>query len=132
MSGLRTFRRIPENLVEWSRWVADQDLKPDNQDASSGETTTIDISKGECVTLTLAKATTIAFSYPPASGKLGEVCIKFVQTKARATVSWPSTVLWEGGTAPVITVTDAAIDFVRLWTLDGGTSWLGAFWQDFQ
>lgn len=131
MRKLRAFRRTPENPKEWARWIGDQDFDPLNQDVTSSDTTTIDISRGECTTLTLDRATTIAFSNPPASGKLGEICIKFVQTKARAAVSWPSGVTWEGGTAPTITVTDGAIDFVKLWTLDGGVTWLGVIWQDF-
>lgn len=133
MSDLRPFRRIPEDLVEWSRWISEQDLKPKNQSATAGKTTTIDVRKGEAVTLTLSEPrVAISFSNPPASGKLGEVSIKFIQTTSRATVTWPDSVTWPGGTAPTITLTLGAIDFVRLWTLDGGVTWMGAFWQNFK
>ena len=131
MSDLRPFRRIPENLVEWSRWISEQDLKPKGQDATAVTSTAIDVRKGEAVTLTLSEPrVSISFTNPPASGKLGEVFIKFIQTTARSTVTWPDSVKWEDGTAPTITVTLDAVDIVKLYTLDGGTTWYGTFWQN--
>ena len=70
-------------------------------------------------------------SNPPASGILGELIIRIVQTGAGGafTVTWPATVKWPSGTAPVITVTNNAIDRVTLTTDDAGVQWFGDFSQ---
>lgn len=80
-----------------------------------------------------ANITSITFSNSPATGKLGEIVIDFQQdgTGSR-TVTWPASVKWSGGVAPVITTTlTTGRDKVFLSTRDGGTTWLGEFAQDY-
>ena len=78
--------------------------------------------------------TAITISNPPASGNKGQLEITFLQdgTGSRTVAGWPASVLWPGGTAPVITTTaDTGTDDIVLRTHDGGTKWRGNFGQDY-
>jgi len=46
-------------------------------------------------------------------------------------VTWPAGVKWPGGTAPVITTANNAIDEINLRTIDAGTEYRGSFSQAF-
>lgn len=77
--------------------------------------------------------TTITLSNPPATGKYGELTIKFIQDATGSwTVAWPASVQWPNGTAPVITpALTTGTDLIHLQTWDAGTTWYGTFAQDF-
>lgn len=75
----------------------------------------------------------VTFSGLPSSGSYAEILIKFTQdgTGSR-TVTWPASVLWPGGTPPVITATaSSGCDIVSLKTWDAGTTWYGDVSQDY-
>ena len=94
----------------------------------------LDWENGNAFQVTLTEnITTVTLSNPPASGTLGEIIIKFVQDGTGSwTVTWPSSVKWPGGTAPVITATaTTGTDCVALKTWDGGTTYFGDFTQDY-
>jgi len=74
---------------------------------------------------------TVTLSNPPANGRYGEILIDFIQGTPAFNAIWPGSVLWPGGTPPVISVTNNARDTVHLWTRDGGTTWFGSFLQDY-
>jgi hypothetical protein len=40
-------------------------------------------------------------------------------------VTWPGSVVWPGGSAPVLSTAAAAVDVLTFFTLDGGTIWYG-------
>jgi len=74
---------------------------------------------------------TVTLANPPAAGGYGEILIDFIQGTPAFNAIWPGSVLWPGGTPPVISVTNNARDTVHLWTRDGGTTWFGSFLQDY-
>jgi hypothetical protein len=71
--------------------------------------------------------TTVTIAGAPASGTLGFVTVELVQdgTGSR-TVTWPASVKWPGGAAPVLSPGANKVDMVQLTTRDGGTTWLGS------
>ena len=88
-----------------------------------GGAQTIDLTLGNSVTGTVdTSTTTFTFSNPTASD---ELCVfSLVLTNGGSqTVNFPSTVDWEGGTAP--TLTTSGIDILIFATIDGGTIWHG-------
>lgn len=68
----------------------------------------------------------------PAGTDYFEIQMDIQQGSGGHDITWPASVKWPGGTAPVITATDNAVDVVHLWTRDAGTTWYGTFMQDFQ
>jgi hypothetical protein len=77
---------------------------------------------------------TVTLSNPPASGKYGEITIKFKQdsTGGWNVTSWPASVKWAGGIAPTLTATlTTGVDLLHLATWDGGAIWYATVAQDF-
>lgn len=100
------------------------------QDLGSINTnTTIDWSLGSYVTATITGALTFTFSNPAPSGK---ACVAYMQlTNAEsATITWPVSVTWSGGTKP--TLRTSGVDLLRFYTQDGGTTWFGTSENDEQ
>jgi hypothetical protein len=105
------------------------------QHASAGSVSNvlvIDFEGGNSRALTMTEnITTVTLSNPPASGLLGQVEIEITQDGGSAyTITWPGSVLWPGGTAPVIS-TLSSVTLVHLRTRDGGTTYLGTFLENF-
>ncbi len=105
-----------------------QDFSIGRQDVNADVVTDIDYTLGSYVNLTLdVNISTLTLSNPPPATRVGTLRIKIVHVGAGRTISWPASVRWpNNGTAPVLTGTDGAIDFVDLWTDDEGTTWYGA------
>src|SRR5438552_937503 len=40
-------------------------------------------------------------------------------------VTWPGSVVWQGGTAPTLATAAGSVDVLTFFTLDGGTVWYG-------
>jgi len=102
--------------------------------SSSGGTLVIDLTTGNSFVTTLTEnITTVTLSNPPATGNYGQFVIKIIQDAAAGafTVTWPASVIWPSGTAPVITTSNGAIDEITLRTIDAGTEWRGSFSQAF-
>jgi len=93
----------------------------------------IDLTTGNSFDVLLTENATITISNPPATGNYGQFVIKFIQDAAAGafTVTWPASVKWPGGAAPVITTSNSAIDEITLRTIDAGTEWRGSFSQAF-
>lgn len=104
------------------------DFAVKKQTVSGIATTAIDYELGSYVTLNLtANISVLTFDNPPAA-EVGVLRLKVVQDSTPRTITWPASVKWPGnGSAPVLTTTVGGIDFVDLWTDDGGTTWYGAF-----
>ena len=102
--------------------------------SSSAGTLVIDLTTGNSFVTTLTEnITTVTLSNPPDTGNYGQFVIKIIQDAAAGafTVTWPSSVKWPGGTAPIITTSNGAIDEITLRTIDAGTEWRGSFSQAF-
>lgn len=83
----------------------------------------IDVSAGTVFTKTITANTTISFTNVPAAP--ATACVTLILTNGGAyTVTWPSSVKWNGGTAP--TLTSSGVDILTFLTVDGGTTWYGS------
>ena len=82
----------------------------------------VDLSLGNVQTYTLSGAQTLTFTNPPATGSAGSFTL-IVTNGASATLTWPTSVDWAGGTAP--TLTAAGVDILTFLTVDGGVIWYG-------
>ena len=103
-----------------------------NSISSSSGTLTIDCSTGNSFVTTLTEnVTTVTLSNASASGTFCQVTIRIIQDGGGGayTVTWPAAVKFPGGTDPVISTGNDAIDLITLQTIDGGTTWLGNFAQ---
>lgn len=94
--------------------------------SSMGSTETFDPADGNVHTGTLNANCTFTLT-APASGPACTIELYLTQdgTGSR-TVTWPGSVVWPGGTAPVLSTAAGATDRFVLETLDGGTTWFGA------
>jgi hypothetical protein len=82
----------------------------------------IDLETGTYFYKTISGATTLTFSNPAASGKVSSFTLEV--TNPASNITWPASVVWEGGSAPTLTTTGT--DVLTFFTRDGGTTWYGA------
>ncbi len=90
--------------------------------AQSG-TTTINLNLGNIIYLTHSNNTTIAFSNVPTATD-----ITIIRTLTDNTLTWPSGITWNGGSAPTIigsNTRSTAGQVFNLVTYNGGTNWYG-------
>ena len=102
-----------------------------NAITSSSNAITADCSTGNSFYHLLTENTTFTLSNPSPTGKLCQIIIRIKQDGAGGahTVAWPASVTWGGGSAPVVSTGNDAIDKFTLTTDDAGTSWFGEFAQ---
>jgi hypothetical protein len=97
----------------------------------SANAVSVDCTLGNSVAIDMDPATaavTLTLSNPPASGTYGEVTLEITMGTPAYGMIWPGSITWQnGGSAPVLTTTDNAVDFVHLSTTDGGTTWYGTY-----
>lgn len=102
-------------------------LEPSEQDTgSSGSTKTIDLSVASACKSTLTASVTYTLSNPVTGGTY---IFRIIQGASAYTVTWPGTVKWSGGTAPVITTTNGRMDLISLYF--DGTDYYGTFSQNY-
>ena len=70
-----------------------------------------------------ASVTSLTFSNIPASGSAFGLTLILSMTGTAYTVTWPASVKWPSGTAPILTSTNLKSDIIVLTTVDGGTVW---------
>ena len=94
---------------------------------STSNATTVDCEAGNTFSHTLTENTTFTFSNPPASGTAYSFSIEIIQDASASgfTVTWPASVDWPAGAAPVLTATASAKDVFVFTTRDSGTTWYG-------
>ncbi len=80
----------------------------------------VDLSLGTYFTKTILGATTLTFSNPPSSGTA--VAFLLAITGDSSTITWPTSIKWQGGSTPTPTSTKDIYVFI---TIDGGTTYLG-------
>lgn len=82
--------------------------------------TTINCSTGSSFTKTVTSNITLAFT-----NATQDTVVTLVLTNGgSATVTYPSSVIWEGGTAPELTA--SGTDILNFYTYNGGTTWIGS------
>ena len=82
----------------------------------------VDLTLGNVQTYTLSGNQTLTFTSPPASGTSGSFTL-ILTNGGSATLTWPTSVDWAGGSAPGLT--SSGIDVLTFTTIDGGTIWYG-------
>ena len=94
---------------------------------ANSSTTTIDLSNGNLIYMTQSANTTVAF----ANTEGNTDTVYLVRTKddntTERTLTWPSGIVWDGGTEPTIFNVNATDDYhiFKLTTRDNGATWYG-------
>ncbi len=71
---------------------------------------------------------TITFSGAPVAGVVGFLSIVLIQDSTGSRLAtWPASVVWIGGSAPVLLTAAGAVDLITFVTYDSGTTWIGSF-----
>lgn len=83
-------------------------------------TASLDLSTGNTFSFTPSGATTVSFTNAPASGTAVGFTVEI--NGDGSAITWPSSIKWPSGTAPVATASKELYAFV---TTDGGTSYVG-------
>jgi hypothetical protein len=96
--------------------------------ASIGTATyTFDLTASNVWDLTMTGNPTLAFSNPPASGILQSITVLLRQgTPGNRTVTYPGSVKWTDGNAPVLATATDKVDVLTFFTVDGGATYYGA------
>ncbi len=103
-------------------------IEPLEQDTgNSGTTKTIDLSVASVAKSTLTGSVTYTLTNPGVAGST--YVFRIIQGASSYTVTWPATVKWPAGTAPVITTTSGRMDLISL--LWDGTDYYGTFAQNY-
>lgn len=116
--------KMAGNEIQFASLV---DFSLKKQTVSGVATTAIDYELGSYVTLNLtANIASLSFDNPPAVD-VGVFRLKIVQDATPRTIVWPASVKWPDDVEPTLSTASGAIDFVDVWTDDGGTTWYGAY-----
>jgi hypothetical protein len=109
------------------QFVSLVDFSLKQQTVSGIATTVVDYELGSYITLNLTvDIGTLTLDNPPAVD-VGVFRFKIIQDSTPRSITWPAGTLWpKGGIEPVLSTAEDAIDYVDLWTDDGGTTWYGA------
>ena len=107
--------------------IADSYNESYNAVTSTSNATTVDCETGNVFSHTLTENTTFTFSNPPTTGISYSFSLRIVQDASASgfTVAWPASVDWAAATAPTLTTTANAVDWLVFLTVDGGTTWYG-------
>lgn len=108
--------------------VSGQFVTPMYNAGNSGTALTINWENGNDQELTLTGNVTLTFSNPTNGGRTSLI----IHTGSGGfTVTWPSSVSWSGGTAPVITSTASKMDLIAFHYVGSVSEYIGAFIQNF-
>jgi hypothetical protein len=88
----------------------------------TASSTAIDWNAGNVQSMTLSSSPTLTFSNGQAGGEYQLILTQ--DSTGDRTVTWPATVKWPGGNAPVLTSTASSTDLISL--LYNGTNYLGS------
>ena len=89
--------------------------------ANSSTAYTFDCSVGRNWLITLTGNCTFSITNVPSSG-VTSITIDLIQGSGPYTVTWPSSFIWAGGTAPTLTTTNAHVDSFVARTTNTGTN----------
>lgn len=85
--------------------------------------TAIDLTAGNSVTATIGGTTSFSISNSTSADEQSGFVL-YLTNAGSATVNWPGSVDWAGGTAPS-SLTTSGKDILCFTTIDGGTTWYG-------
>lgn len=103
------------------------------QTVAGVSTTDLDWALGAFVRLELeADIASMTFSNLPATGNVASFRLKIIQDSTPRTIAWPSGSIFPRGDQPVLTTDAGAVDYVDMWTDDGGTTWSIGFNLDWK
>jgi hypothetical protein len=89
--------------------------------------TVIDVSTFNVFNLSMTLNTTVSFTNPPASGTAYSFMLYCKQDATGSrTITWPASVKWPNSSPPTMSTGANKIDVFNFFTLDGGTTYLGA------
>lgn len=88
---------------------------------------TLDLETGNVFEVTLTEdVTALNLVNPPAAGRAGSLALIVRQDAVGGrTVTWPGSVLWPAGAAPVVSAAALAVDVYALITRTAGATWYG-------
>lgn len=94
---------------------------------TASSTTTIDCSTGNNFDIALsASIASLLFTNIPVARRMYFCTLILIQDATGSrTITWPASIRWQAGSAPVLTTAANKIDMVTLVTYDGGVGWLG-------
>ena len=97
-----------------------------NNVTANSSTTTVDLSDGNVVKFTQSADTTVSFANTGTSNIVSFIRIKDDTSTARA-ITWPSSIKWNGGSAPTLNSNPYGNDanVITLLTRDEGVTWYG-------
>lgn len=93
--------------------------------ASSGATQTLNVSNGSVQDITLTANCTFTFASPASGSSWTMTLVLHQDGTGSRTVTWPGSVSWLGGRAPILQTIAGSVDVVTLFTVNGGSTWLG-------
>ena len=93
--------------------------------ADAGAAATLDLVNGNVHDVTLTADCTLTFA-----GATADVACSFTLLLRQDgtggwTTTWPGSIVWAGGSAPVLDETLSTVEVLTFFTLDGGTTWYG-------
>jgi alpha-tubulin suppressor-like RCC1 family protein len=86
----------------------------------SDSTTSINLSDGNVIYFTQNVDTTVSFANTGTSN-----IVSFIRPGANYTLTWPSAINWDGGSAPTLNTTSGENEVFTLLTRDEGVTWYG-------
>jgi hypothetical protein len=95
--------------------------------AISAGALTLDLDTGSVFEVVLTQnVTSLILANAPAAGSAGSATLILRQDATGGrTLAWPNSVLWAGGTPPLVTPAPHAVDMYAFMSRDGGTTWYG-------
>ena len=97
---------------------------------SVSNVTQLDLSIGNFFELNLSENTEVQFYNPPSSGFAQKFYLKLkIESEGVASIAWPTSLLWETGSAPTTPELDET-DLLEFYTSDGGTTYYAKLVED--
>lgn len=118
------FDKVNDNSLEI--YDSPSELSPALTIGSGNSSAAVDLDSGTVVGVTLNVNWTASFSRSSGleSGRAHSLTLIITQgTGGSRTITWPSSVKWDGGTAPTLSTAVGAVDVVTLITRNQGTTW---------
>jgi hypothetical protein len=92
---------------------------------NTGTAATVNLANGNFVTATLTGNCTFTFTTGIGTGAQAFTLFLTNDGTASRSITWPASVKWTGGSAPVRTETANRTDVYSFFTFDNGTTWYG-------
>ena len=96
---------------------------------ANSSTTTIDLSSGNLIYMTQSANTTVAFANTEGNTDVVYLVRTKDDTATARTITWPSGMVWDGGTAPTLLTINISAEYeaqvFKLTTRDNGATWYG-------